>query len=632
MKLVKSRIDKNYECIREIEQLISLKKSDEEKLGLISLAGKFYSEYITGVYSCNMLEQQIIEIGRKINYIPTKEASNKKILIVMSACSSVGGHTVLVHNWIKWDDEKSYSVVFTNMRESQTPDFIKKIVKLSGGSLIYLSGSYMEKASSLLEISEEFCRVLLFTHMEDIVPVIAYSNNQWNIPVYFYNHADFRFSYGFSVSDIVLNLTDFDVDKTIRYRGIDEKESICFQFPGYGQIDDIKNRVDKQTIRLFIEEKYGLEKDEKLIVSMGNDFKYENIIGYEFDAYIEAVLSKYNGKCSFFIIGADGERQKWIKLNKKTHGKAKALGILPRKEAERLIAGADIYIVSFPMTAAGQQDAECAGVPYLGLNMYGRGIREDDIRFSKSVNELIRKTLEILEGNKLRYLSEKNADVWTKEEWKREWKKICDNITHHKVHLFYPQRYIEKQEYVNCQLMQEEAARKVCDYIMANSLSGEVKKEIFRLDRKYDMGLSYCNMINYERECESLKNLSDKHLQLYLTAIKWVETRQKKIKIDEFLSEKGYCTAAIYGMSYMGERLAYELKDSSIEVLYGIDKDALNKHMSIPIFLPSELPERVDIIINTTMIENACLLEELNLKGVSMISINELLDVSGRRR
>ena len=180
--------------------------------------------------------------------------------------------------------------------------------------------------------------------------------------------------------------------------------------------------------------------------------------------------------------------------------------------------------------------------------------------------------------------------------------------------------------------MQEEAARKVCDYIMANSLSGEVKKEIFRLDRKYDMGLSYCNMINYERECESLKNLSDKHLQLYLTAIKWVETRQKKIKIDEFLSEKGYCTAAIYGMSYMGERLAYELKDSSIEVLYGIDKDALNKHMSIPIFLPSELPERVDIIINTTMIENACLLEELNLKGVSMISINELLDVSGRRR
>lgn len=106
MKLVKSRIDKNYECIREIEQLISLKKSDEEKLGLISLAGKFYSEYITGVYSCNTLEQQIIEIGRKINYIPTKEASNKKILIVMSACSSVGGHTVLVHNWIKWDDEK----------------------------------------------------------------------------------------------------------------------------------------------------------------------------------------------------------------------------------------------------------------------------------------------------------------------------------------------------------------------------------------------------------------------------------------------------------------------------------------------------------------------------------------------
>ncbi len=99
LKFVKSRIDKNYECVKELEQLIFSKKSDEEKLEIISLIGKFYSEYITGVYSCNTLERQLIEIGKKINFVPTKAASNKKILIVMSACSPVGGHTVLVHNW-----------------------------------------------------------------------------------------------------------------------------------------------------------------------------------------------------------------------------------------------------------------------------------------------------------------------------------------------------------------------------------------------------------------------------------------------------------------------------------------------------------------------------------------------------
>ncbi len=632
LKFVKSRIDKNYECVKELEQLIFSKKSDEEKLEIISLIGKFYSEYITGVYSCNTLERQLIEIGKKINFVPTKAASNKKILIVMSACSPVGGHTVLVHNWIKWDDEKIYSIIFTNMGGLEAPDFIKEIVEHSGGACIYLSGSYMERALKLLEISEGFYRVLLFTHMEDIIPVIAYSNPRWKRPVYFYNHADFRFSYGFSVSDIVLNLTDFDVDKTIRYRGIDEKESICFQFPGYGQIDDVKNRVDKHSLRLFIEEKYGLEKDEQLIVSMGNDFKYENVIGYEFDSYVEEVISRYSGKCSFFIIGADGNRGKWIRLNEKTHGKARALGILPRKEAERLIAGADIYIVSFPMTASGQQDAECAGVPYLGINMYGRGIRADDIRFSESVEELTEKTLDILEGNRLRYLPARNADIWTKEEWKREWKEVCNTITYHKLHSFSPQRYIEKQEYVNCQLMQEEAARKICDYIMANSISWQIKKELFRIDYKYDMGLAYNNMIYYEKECENLKKMSHKHLQLYLTAIKWIELRQKKMKIDEYLSEKGYCTAAIYGMSYMGERLAYELNDSNIEVLYGIDKDAKKKNSDIPVFLPSELPERVDIIINTTVFENTCLLEELNLKGILMMNMNELFDAVNRRR
>ena len=85
-------------------------------------------------------------------------------------------------------------------------------------------------------------------------------------------------------------------------------------------------------------------------------------------------------------------------------------------------------------------------------------------------------------------------------------------------------------------------------------------------------------------------------------------------------------------MSYMGERLAYELNDSNIEVLYGIDKDAKKKNSDIPVFLPSELPERVDIIINTTVFENTCLLEELNLKGILMMNMNELFDAVNRRR
>lgn len=463
---VKLRIDKNYGCIKELEKMIALQETDEKKLELISVIGKLYAEYTTGIYSSNFLEHQIMEIGTKIDYIPQEKPYEKKILIVMSACGVTGGHTVLVYNWIKWDIENSYSIVLTNMDDCQTPNFIKNIVQVSGGELTYLSGSYMEKASKLLKLSERFQRVILFTHMEDIVPVLAYSNKYWKIPVYFYNHADFKFSYGFSVSDIVLNLNEFDVDKTIRFRGINEKKSIYLQFPGYGQMDMKRKSLDRLKLRTIIEEKYGLKKNEKLIVSMGSDFKYDNIIGYEFDSYVEAVLKQYGKKCCFLIIGADKERNKWIQLNVRTKGKAKALGVLPRNEAEQIISVADIFIVSFPMAASGQQDAECAGVPWLRLNIYGRGVREGDIRYADSVEELIEKTLDILNGNEKKYLAARNIDVWTKKTWKENWSEVCKNITRHEVHPFYPQRLLEKQEFVNCQLMQEEGAKSVCDYCL----------------------------------------------------------------------------------------------------------------------------------------------------------------------
>lgn len=640
LRSVKARINKNYKCIKELEELVFLQNSDEEKLEILSLIGKMYAEYITGVYSSNIMEYQIMNIGKKINFFPTNKGINRQILIVMSACAAVGGHTVLVHNWIKWDSEISYSIVFTNMDESRTPDFIKNVVNGSGGKLFYLSGSYMEKASELLKVSEQFQRVLLFTHMEDIIPVLAYGNKRWKIPVYFYNHADFRFSYGFSISDIILNLCQYDVDKTIRFRGINKKDSIYFQFPGNSQINNERDRLDRQDIRKKVDEKYKLRNNEKLIVSMGSDFKYKSIIGYDFGIYAEEVLRQYKGLCSFLIIGADQDKDKWIQLNKKTLGKVKALGILPRDEAEQLISAANLYIVSFPMAASGQENAEESGVPWLGLDIYGRDVKKDDIRFSHSIEELIEKSLEILNGNEKKYLTAQNTDVWTKQEWKEQWKKVCDSVTSHKVHSFNPQRYLEKQEYVNCQLMQEEGAKLVCDYINRQNISPKLQEELFRLDRKYDMGIIYQYASYLEKKCRNLKEIctglrkysesqsrfSNKHFHLFLAAVKWIEVKQKRKRIDEYLWKQGVQTIAIYGMGHMGKCLLNDLEEDYVHVAYGIDKNAERLHCEIIMLTPSDNLPKVDLIINTTMIDNAEILGMMKTNDVEMIRLDKILD------
>ncbi|MBO5144623.1 MAG: hypothetical protein J6C19_03685 [Lachnospiraceae bacterium] len=108
--------------------------------------------------------------------------------------------------------------------------FIKESVELSGGEIYCLKGDYFSKAKELLDISQDYKKILLFTHMYDVIPVLDYGRKKWKIPVLFYNHADFRFSFDFSIADRVLDMTYFDKDKTERFRGSKEKTTIM-QFP-----------------------------------------------------------------------------------------------------------------------------------------------------------------------------------------------------------------------------------------------------------------------------------------------------------------------------------------------------------------------------------------------------------------
>lgn len=622
---VKKRIDQNYACIKEAEKMIPLQNNNEKKLLLISLVGKMYSEYITGVYASRILEDQIIAIGRELVFKPDSMPDKNRILIVMSEAAMTGGHTVLVNNWVRWDDMNQYSLVFTNMYEPAIPMFIREAIKNSGGKISCLLGGYEERALKLLEISQHFERVLLFTHMEDVVPVLAYSNKNWKIPVYFYNHADFRFSYGFSVSDIVLNLFEFDVNKTIEYRGVPPMDSILFPFPGQGKLDEIRCQSDKSIIKEKIYEKYGIEEGEKLLVSMGYDFKYENILGYEFDSYVREVLKRSSTKTHFLIIGADKEKEKWINLEKSTQGRGRALGILPRKEAEEIISAADGYIVSFPMLASGRAIAEAAGVPYLCLNIIGRGVRANDVRVANSIMELVEKTLDILNGNHEMYLNVDWEENWSKEKWKRELKDLYSRVNKHKIHAFYPQRKIGKQEYVNCQLMQKQASQEFYTYMSQCALDEKTIKEIYKIDRKYDMGIIYRHIDYLNSELNVNHQYSEKHLQLYLTAINWLHIKQKGKKIDQYLCGKGWHNIAIYGMSYMGKCLAEELLDSSVNLVYGIDKKADRLSSVIPIFPPSYILEKVDLIINTTTIENSVIQKEMIEPCIKMIRLDVLL-------
>lgn len=644
---VEERINKNHKFIKELEKLISDQISDIEKIDLITLIGQFYSVYVTGIYASLELENEIIKIGQSITFEKKREPKKNHILIVMTESGAVGGHSVLVNNWMRWDVENSYSVAFTNQNYEDVVDFIKISVESSCGEIFCLEGDYISKTKKLMDISQDFQKVLLFTHMYDVVPVLAYGNNRWEIPVLFYNHADFRFSFGFSIADRILELSPYDQDKTERFRGVPKGQSIVVQFPNGGKIVESpdkqkinKRLLNKKELKHLLAEKYGFNENEKLIVSAGADFKYENILGYEFDNFVSVLLDKYNYKANFLIIGADKEKEKWKKLYNVTGGRGRALGVLPRQEMEDLIAVADLYIVSFPMAASGAMLAKESEVPYLALFIIERGMEAYGDNAARSIDELLNKSLDILNGNGNKYLKSKKEYYVNQAEWCSQWKKVLEDANEHSITQISPHRYIETQEYVNCQLMQDTASDNMARYLYSHEYSQQVEECLFYLDKKYGMNI-YNKIEILKRDIalnsankalnsanialNSARYYSDKHLKLYLLALKWIQLKQAGKHIENYLLDKGYSAIAIYGMSYMGTTLLGDVDRNMIDIRYGIDAKADKITSSIPVFFPKdELPE-ADVIINTTTLDNEVIREGLKNKDFELLSFGQVI-------
>ena len=172
--------------------------------------------------------------------------------------------------------------------------------------------------------------------------------------------------------------------------------------------------------------------------------------------------------------------------------------------------------------------------------------------------------------------------------------------------------------------MQELASENIAKYLYSHKVGKELEEQLFYLDNRY--GMNIYNKLEVLKTENKFRYYSDKHLQLYLMAIKWLHVKQSNKRIEDYLLSKGYHSIAIYGMSYMGETLLEEINQNSIEVRYGIDKRANDIHSSIRIYLPKEDLPTVDVIVNTTTESNKIILEELKNKKVALLALEQILE------
>ena len=125
---------------------------------------------------------------------------------------------------------------------------------------------------------------------------------------------------------------------------------------------------------------------------------------------------------------------------------------------------------------------------------------------------------------------------------------------------------------------------------------------------------------------EEIQTLSDKHLVLFKMMNQWVRVKQDGKNLAEYFEKNGYAKIAIYGMSYTGETLVDELRDSNVTVAYGIDKNADLICSDVNIVTMDDILEPVDAVVVTAVTFFDEIEEQLSEKvECPIISLEDLL-------
>lgn len=95
--------------------------------------------------------------------------------------------------------------------------------------------------------------------------------------------------------------------------------------------------------------------------------------------------------------------------------------------------------------------------------------------------------------------------------------------------------------------------------------------------------------------------------------------------VEQFMLNQGMCRIAIYGMGIVGEAFWERIRDTKIEVVYGIDK--WKDTSCIEIKRPNEIGRDMDVIIVTVEPDFQNIRKELSeIIDVPIILLSSLLD------
>ena len=130
------------------------------------------------------------------------------------------------------------------------------------------------------------------------------------------------------------------------------------------------------------------------------------------------------------------------------------------------------------------------------------------------------------------------------------------------------------------------------------------KGKKYLLSSLFGLGIISVSCIWIQQGCiNRWKKQANKDRGLFLLMNQLVNLKQDEKRIENYFIHNKLKRIAIYGMSYVGKRLVKELKDTEVEVIYGIDRDAANIYSEIELVTIDADLKEVDAVVVTSIDE-----------------------------
>ncbi len=158
----------------------------------------------------------------------------------------------------------------------------------------------------------------------------------------------------------------------------------------------------------------------------------------------------------------------------------------------------------------------------------------------------------------------------------------------------------------------------------------ECEKRGKLVSRGSEVVFTVLQMIMRKYNCESGTGKDDsneKFVSYFNILNQWMVLKEEKISIENYFSSHGYKKIAIYGMAKMANHLIKELENSSVEIVYGIDRQADSIYGKFPIFSTDRIFPESDVIVVTPVFDYENIKKELTGKvNCPIVPLDEVVN------